>query len=228
MKQKLLFLWALILPSTGFTFAQTETASYFSVGVVGGYVHNSLTTSTGYRAFTKYGARESFALGIVGRYTFNNWLAVQAEPSLIQKNFSWERTEGSKYPDFYENRTNNYLQLPVMAHFLFGGQQLKGFLNLGGFAGYQVSAHREGVTHDRATNLYSYDEPFEFDSTRDNRLEYGLLAGIGLEYDTNGFTFFAEGRYEYGLSDLQKKYMIQQIPRYNNTSVIQAGVMYNF
>ncbi|GHT01188.1 hypothetical protein AGMMS49525_01250 [Bacteroidia bacterium] len=224
MQQKLFFLFTFLALSTSVSFAQTEPKDYFSVGVVGGYVHNSLTTSTGYRAFTEYGAGESFTLGIVGRYTFNNWLAVQAEPSLIQKNFSWGRTEGSLTPEIHENRTNNYLQLPVMAHFSFGGQQLKGFLNLGGFAGYQVSANREGV----AANLYSYDEPFEFDSTRDNRLECGLLAGIGLEYDTKGFTFFAEGRYEYGISDLQKKYMIQQIPRYNNTYVMQAGVMYNF
>jgi hypothetical protein len=230
MKHKLIFLFAFTLLATGLAFSQTETESHFSIGVVGGYAHNYLTTSTGYRAFTAYDAGNSFTMGIAGRYTFNSWLAVQAEPSFIQKNYSWRRTDGAKLSiaDVHENRTNNYLQLPVMAHFSFGGQQLKGFLNLGAFAGYQVSARREGVTIDRRESPYHYDEAFEFDPTRDNRLEYGLLAGIGLEYEWSPMTFFVEGRYEYGLSDLQKSYMIQQVPRYNNTCVIQAGALFNF
>lgn len=59
-------------------------------------------------------------------------------------------------------------------------------------------------------------------------MEFGLLAGTGVEYWLQQkYRFFIEARYYYGLSDQQKNYMINQIPRYNDTYVIEASCMFN-
>jgi len=64
--------------------------------------------------------------------------------------------------------------------------------------------------------------------SRDNRLEYGLLPAIGAEYKLNDFcSITLDGRYYYSASDLQKDYMEQKMPRYNNTFTLQAGVLFN-
>lgn len=78
-----------------------------------------------------------------------------------------------------------------------------------------------------AVKLHSYDEKVSFDERRDNRFEGGALLGIGLQYQVLPYLqFFAEGRYYYSLTDMQKDYMIDQVPRYNNTLGIQAGILF--
>ncbi|MCW3462858.1 porin family protein [Chitinophaga nivalis] len=214
------------------------------VGVSGGYTNNYLRTSTGYRTFTKYDNRSGFVIGIPVRYHVNNWLAIQADPSYIQKNYEIKRTHF--YDGIYQRNTISYIQLPLMAHFSFGGKKLKGFLNAGGYAGYWAGGRIKGVMANvfnsgpdipageqiykylQFNQAYEYNEKYEFDSRRDRRIELGLVGGIGVEYLlADKFRFFVEGRYYYGLSDQQKNYMVNQIPRYNDTYVLQAGCLFS-
>ncbi|MCL2329409.1 MAG: PorT family protein [Bacteroidetes bacterium] len=199
------------------------------LGISGGYTHNSLTTSVGYRPFTAYESMGGFTVGVPVVYQFAGWVGLQTEPSVIRKSYRWTRTEFYALDPIlpYQETKNTYLQLPLMARFSFGGENLRGFCTPGAFAGYWAGSRINGVT-DNEEQLYEYDEPFEFDTRRDNRFEYGLSMGLGLEYNCNNVcTFALEGRYLYSLSDLQKDYMKQQIPRYNNTIVVQASVLFN-
>jgi hypothetical protein len=73
----------------------------------------------------------------------------------------------------------------------------------------------------------SYDEKVPWDNRRDNRFEAGLLAGIGVQYAFPVCTLYVEGRFNYSLTDLQKNYMLQKVPRINDTITIQAGLLFN-
>nr|WP_084406942.1 porin family protein [Pedobacter panaciterrae] len=221
-----------------------RTLAQFEIGLSGGYNKNSLHTSAGYRSFTEYHARNGFELGIPVRYTVNEWLAVQAEPSYIQKNYELTRTHF--FAGIYQKNINSYIQLPLLAHFSFGGSKLRGFLNLGGYGAYWASSRIKGVMANVFNNgptipdgqqvynflqlnqAYNYNEKYAFDNRRDRRMEFGLIGGTGIEYQLNGkYRFFVEGRYAYSLSDLQKNYMIDQIPRYNDTYIVQIGCLFN-
>jgi carboxyl-terminal processing protease len=46
----------------------------------------------------------------------------------------------------YENSYNSYIDVPVMAHFIFGSRQLQGFINAGMYAGYWMSGRVKGVS----------------------------------------------------------------------------------
>lgn len=216
-----------ILLLVGFVAHAQNNTSRLYFGVSSGYTHNTLVTSVGYRPFTTYESVGGFTVGVPVLYRFNEWLALQVEPSVIQKNYLWALTRFHALYPAHRYTINTYLQLPLMANFSFGGERLRGFVTPGVFVGYWTASRIRGIAigNNRA---YSFNMPFEFDTRRDNRFEYGLMLGLGLKYRLNDMlTFTLEGRYFYGASDLQKNYMLQQIPRYNNTFVLQAGVLFN-
>lgn len=213
------------------------------VGLSGGMSRNELSTNTGYRSFTKYSPMKGFAIGIPILYKLNNWLGVQAEISYVQKNYEYART--GFYKGHYQQNINGYLQLPLMARFSFGGMKLKGFVNLGGYGAYWATGKIKGkmgslnlkpddpdrpqVTQlSTYINYVNFDEKYSFDNRKDNRMEWGVLAGTGVEYLlTPSIAISIEARYCRALTDQQKNYMINQVARYNDALVFQAGIMLN-
>ncbi|RZK76348.1 MAG: PorT family protein [Pedobacter sp.] len=223
---------------TGLSLLMTVNAyAQFSAGLSGGYNRNYLYTNVGYRAYTQYQPVDGFSLSIPIKYTINNWLAVQTEAQFIQKNYRVNRNDFLQ--GIYNTTMNQYLQLPIMGHFSFGGQQLKGFLNLGGYAGYWATSLNNGVTAGLSSKMVddfkyyldvkeniAYNESHTFDERKDRRLELGWLTGLGISYQLARYTLFIEGRYSQSFLDQQKNYMLNQIPRYNQTYMAQIGCLF--
>lgn len=190
---------------------------------------------TGYAYDMRYEERGGFTVGIPVQYDFFDWLGVRAEVSFVQKGHKMHRTD--VWNKLHTDTRNNYLHVPVMARFSFGGQRVRGFLNAGGYIGGWLSSHRKGLAYryfgdgsdDNSGwitpgNSYEFDEKVPFDSRRDNRFEAGLAGGIGVACRVAPrVEVEVEGRCYYALTDMQKAYMKFQTPRYNTTFVIQAG-----
>ncbi len=221
--------------------AALPVQAQFSAGLDAGFNKNYLITNNANRAFTNYKPLNGFSIGVPVQYKLADWFAVAAEPSLIRKNYRQERSDF--FTGVYQNTRNTYIQLPVMAHFMFGGEKLKGFLNTGVYASYWASSHVNGVMPNILDvndgtgsskiydyeNPYSFNEKYSFDKRKDNRFEAGWVAGLGLSYSVNErYEVFTEGRLLYGFTDQQKKYMTNQIPRYNTTYGLNAGVLIHF
>lgn len=219
-----------------------HASAQLSIGIEGGYNKNYLVTNNSNRAFTNYLPLNGFNLGIPVQYQLTDWFAVTADPTFIQKNYRQERS--SFFTGVYQNSYNNYLQLPVTARVLFGGQKLKGFIDGGLYGGYWMSSKIKGVNSnildladDETASVstifdtqkpYRYDEKYTFDQTKDNRIEFGWIAGLGAGYDlTERYQIFGEAKLMYGFTDQQKNYMTNQVPRYNTTYGINIGFMYH-
>lgn len=213
--------------------AHPSTAQW-RVGLTAGYSRNTLDMDTGYAYDLRYEARDGFTVGIPVQYDFRDWFGLRADMVFVQKGQKMHRT--SYYSGIYTDTRNNYLQLPVMASFSFGGERLRGFLNAGGYVGGWLSSRREGVTWRffsdtgdddgiiTSENRYEFDEKVPFDSRRDNRFEAGLVGGVGISYRVAPrVALQAEGRCYYALTDMQKDYMKFRVPRYNTTFVVQVG-----
>ncbi|TKK69915.1 PorT family protein [Ilyomonas limi] len=214
----------------------------FSIGLEGGYTRNYLQTNNANRDFTNYTPANGFNIGIPVQYKISNWFAIALDPTYIQKNYVQQRS--SFYTGTYQISTNSYAELPIMAHFMFGGKKLQGFFNLGAFGGYWLSGNVKGrmpnvlnpIDSVTATNTvyyystpYNYNEKYTFDTRRDNRIEAGWIAGAGVSYAiTDRYSVFAEGRMRQSITDMQKNYMINQVPRYNNTYSANLGIMVSF
>lgn len=221
--RKQILLTLLLLPLSGMLYSQ------FSAGVSVGYDRNNLTTGSSYRSFVRHEAKSGFAIGLPVRYDFRDWFGIQSELTYMQKNNKTVRDHS--YDGFTNESTNSYLQIPLMAHLSFGGEKLRGFVNLGGYGGYWLTSKNAGVGMNLFGNgpemVYPYDEKYEFDSRRDNRLEFGLVGGGGMQYALNDkYTLFVEGRYYYSLTDMQKDYMIKRPIKYNNTFTLSVGCLF--
>ena len=144
-----------------------------------------------------------------------------------QKNYRHSRVV---YSDVDYKLTNNYLQLPVMASFSFGGERLRGFCNLGVYGAYWLNSHRKGSDWNSFSDrTFSFDEKVDFYDKRDQRWDCGLVCGLGLEYLINRhWAAQAEVRYYYSTTSTTKQYMRNKDYRYHSTTAIQLGINYIF
>ena len=221
MKKILIFAAFLTWCGTTTTFAQ------WRVGVNGGATYNHSTISKHYMTDYQWKDRWGVTLGVMGQYDVNDWLGVRAELDWTQKNYRLTRQILSNLDYKY---VNNYLQLPVMASFSFGGKQLRGFCNAGVYGGYWLTSGREGTDFNNSSEkVYEFSENIEFNDERDQRFDFGFVGGIGLEYRfCQRWAAQVEMRYYYSTVSTQKDYMRLSDPRYNSTLGVQAGLWYSF
>lgn len=217
MKRTILFM-ALMLPTLAF--------AQWRVGVNGGATYNHFTISKHYMTDYQWDDRWGATLGVMGQYDVNDWLGVRAELDWTQKNYRLTR----HIYDLDYKYVNNYLQLPVMASFSFGGRQLRGFCNAGVYGGYWLTSGREGTEFNSGSGRdYEFSENLKFNSERDQRLDFGLVGGAGLEYRfCRHWAAQVEMRYYYSTVSTQKDYMRLSDPRYNATLGLEAAVWYCF
>ena len=218
MKRLITFI-ALVLPSLAF--------AQWRVGVNGGATYNHSTISKHYMTDYQWKDRWGVTLGVMGQYDVNDWLGVRAELDWTQKNYRLTRQIFSVLDYKY---VNNYLQLPVMASFSFGGKQLRGFCNAGVYGGYWLTSGREGTDFNNSSEkVYEFSEDIKFNSERDQRFDFGFAGGIGLEYRfCQRWAAQVEMRYYYSTVSTQKDYMRLSDPRYNSTLGVQSGLWYSF
>lgn len=221
---------------TGLSSWFAEPKYHWHIGLDSGYAFNWLDTTSGFRTDTEYRGGHGFNIAIPVSYQIFPWLAVGAEPRYIMKNYSLYRTGDTyDYRDVYRDWTNSFFDFPLYAKLSLGWERLKFFANLGGYLGVWFDSRIKGKQREETLNafngdseyFYEYNEQVSFDSTRDNQFDAGLLAGGGLQYAFDGFTLFGECRFYYGLTNLQKNYQRDLIPRYNNTISVNLGILFN-
>jgi opacity protein-like surface antigen len=216
-------------------FGITKLHAQLYVGIEAGANRNWLVSNTKDKPFFEYEPSNGFSAGMSIRYEFPklSWFGgIQASPSYVQRNYRMQRT--GYYEPMYQQSTNGYLELPIMAQFRFGGklnkaQSLYGTLNLGGYGAYWMTGNVEGraLSPMDPANYQSYDEAYTFSDEKDRRFQFGGLVGIGLQYMPNKkYVVSIEGRYTPSLTDMQKAYSENQVPRYNDTYSLLVGVQY--
>jgi hypothetical protein len=233
----------LAAPAPWFSLSAVEHP--WSFGLQAGYTHNTLYQGGAeqYRTGEKWEGAGGWTVGLAARYQIFNWLAVHVEPSYTTKNYTWTgglKARGAHYTDF-NNTTNGFVDFPLLANLSAGygspERRIRVFANVGFFIGVWAYGNEQGETlilentsplFGTIDPLYAYDVAYEFDERRDNRFDGGLLFGLGVQFDVRAFSFIAECRYSYSLSDLQKKYQaVDFSPLMNDTWIVQAGVLFN-
>jgi len=225
-------IFSLILLFTGVT---STAQSWF--GWQAGISSSSLRTNVSNRAYTSIGDGQGYSIGLIFKRKVLQWLSLEVTPDVTQKNYVIDRTD--MLSGIYCRYHNTYLQLPVTAHIAYG-RRLQVSADAGLYGGYWLAGRIKGATPDvfsvstgnntgtgqttETFQLSSYNEKYTFNSQRDHRMEWGWIAGGGLEYTcSKKYVAFAKCAYYQSLTDQQKKYMISQVPRYNATFVFSVG-----
>lgn len=212
----------------------------YSLGIEGGVSAGYISTNISNRASTEINYAIGYTAAIPFQYKINSWLSIEAIPNVTQKNYTLSRTDS--LAGAYETFVNTYIQLPVMAKFVYGNR-FQVFADAGFYAAYWIAGTVEGVTPNifdaetstnangqtvSAIGYSSYNEKYQFNSRTDNRFEIGGVAGIGAQYlVTKRMQLIADGKLYESFTDQQKKYEMNGIAKYNQTFTFSAGALFS-
>lgn len=142
--------------------------------------------------------------GVKLRYVEERNFGVIVEFNLEQR--GWKETfEGTSYQ---YNRRLTYLQMPFLTHIYFGSTKFHCFFNAGPELGYMIaSSTSSNFDVNNFKNLTDFPhvnrstEQFAMDIK--NRFDYGISAGLGVEYFVKrNHSVELEGRLYYGLGNI--------------------------
>lgn len=183
-----------------FTAAQTHYQGTIAVGGKAGATFSRLNLNPSVEQMMLPG----MTAGVMFRYIEEKNFGLVAELNMTQRGWK-ENLEESEYS--YSHRFT-YLELPIMTHIYFENQRVKGFFNLGPEINLMLG--------DGISSNFDYKNAGDLDyfvtNTRhieqmtmdvNNRFDYGICAGAGLELNLNTkHSLLLEGRFYYGLTDV--------------------------
>lgn len=232
MKKKLSVLFLLC----GLCFLSGTAQNHWRVGASAGADYNWYTLNKNYQTDYRYDGAWGWSAAVFGQYNFLNWLGLRAELEATERNYRFYRT--AMYDATNIIYHNTYIQLPVMAQFRFGPSVyrdesvsgLYGFVNLGVYAGYWAAGQQKGTWYDTLADMvFDVNEPYRFQTEKDQRADFGLAGGLGLGYRfSEHWEIHLEGRCYYSFLSTVKPYMRVKDNRYNTTLGLQAGFAYIF
>ena len=169
--------------------AQVESPrSSLEVGVAGGMNLSRME----FQPSIRQGLQQGINGGINVRYTsekyFSMICAAQMEVNFSQRGMIEDFDDGTSN---YYSRQINYIEVPLFAHVSWGKEErgFQFFLNLGPQFGFFISEnekyHGDWDTENRPATI----KPL-YGKTIENKFEYGIAGGLGLEYKSKIGNFF--------------------------------------
>jgi hypothetical protein len=197
----------------------------FGIGLKGGLDFNSVTRSNSGRIDETYHAKNGADYGIILSYQINEWFALRANVEMLSRSHTMKRNLNA-VKGLYTDYRNQYLTVPVMADFTFGGARVRGHFMMGGYVSYWMMANVSGNTFDLYNKIRPFNEKMDFNEYH-NRFVAGLVAGPGLSVAlTEKISLELDALLYYDLVSYMKVGKVSPDPRYNNTASLTLGVIY--
>ena len=219
--RRILTVLALIFATSSLVAQVGELRNEVAVGFNGGYNLSSVDFSP----TIKQGLQPGYTGGFTLRYTTEKYFslicAAQLEFNFAQR--GWNETIEDGTNNTYR-RTTNYIEIPFFAHLGWGKEDrgLQCFVNVGPQIGLFLNDKE----------FYGYSQEYPWNPNRrpnninaqygkevENRLEYGIAGGAGVELKTGIGNFLIEGRYFFGLSDMYGNAKADPFGRSANTTI---------
>jgi hypothetical protein len=125
-------------------------------------------------------------------------------------------------------RELDYLSVPLLAHIYFGNK-VRFIVNLGPKVGYLMNTSDKcGLTSEQIDAIAKDNEkdPRINQSIKENKFDYGLCVGGGMEWHAGKVDLLGEVRWTYGLQDVYDHSKSDVYQRSNNqTFTFTLGVM---
>ena len=181
-----------------------EIRNNLAVGVNGGLNMSQVDFSPS----IKQKSQNGMSMGVTARYIsekyFNMLCGIQVELNYSQRGWNENIEDGSE--NTY-SRTMNYLEVPMLAHLAFGKDALdrgvRFFLNLGPQFAFFLN-EKENMSENWNPAYRPNGVVQQYGKMVENKFDYGIVGGAGLELSTGIGHFLLEGRYYLGLSDFYK------------------------
>lgn len=173
----------------------------FAVGVNGGVTMNTMN----FQPTIKQSQAVSPSFGLTARYIcekyFTTICGVQLEVNYA--NLGWKEQIEDGSGNTYK-RNHSYVQVPMLMQMGWGYEQrgCKFLFEAGPQIGYNFSTSEDygGGTWDTSHRPNNVVQQYGMDV--DNKFDYGITGGVGIELSTGIGHFMLEARYYYGLADV--------------------------
>lgn len=170
---------------------------------IGGSVGVNMSSAS-FEPNIKQGSLIGPTFGITARYISEKYFAmicgIQAELNIAQR--GWKEVIEDESNDTY-HRAMTYAELPLLAHLAFGkdkGYGARFVLNLGPQIGFLIS-EKEHMSDPWDPSHRPNGTNQQYGKLADNKFDYGIVGGGGVEIRTGVGNFVLEARYYFGLSD---------------------------
>lgn len=223
MKRISLSIIAILLAMTSYCQIE-EPRNILEIGVAGGVNFNSMDFQPTIRQTNLPGLNGGITIRYTSEKYFKMICAAQLEINFSQH--GWKEDFDDETNNNY-SRTLNYVEIPFLAHLAFGKEPhgLQFFVNLGPQIGFMLGDSEKYKGEWDKTNRPESSQAM-YGKQIDNKFDYGILGGLGLELKTASGNFFIEGRYYYGLGDIFNNSKTDDFGRSANT-VISARIGYS-
>lgn len=176
-----------------------DQRSNFSLGFNGGINMSSVSFTPTIDQASLMGPQFGITARYISEKYFKMICGIQAEVNYSQR--GWKEVMEEGFTDGAYQRKMNYVEVPLMAHLAFGkdkGYGARFVVNLGPQIGFLINEKEEITGHPENQTSRSTEQ---YGKMAENKFDYGLIGGGGLEIRTGIGNFILEARYYFGLSD---------------------------
>ncbi len=205
----------------------------FSIGANAGYALSNVGFTPKVTQNMHTGATFGFSTRYVCEKYFKTICSIYAEVNYTQMGWKENIRNTENQPvlntvsgiaEQYE-RTLNYLQIPIFAHLAWGRESrgFQFFFQAGPQFGFLLSEKTttnfnfaDRNTTDRASQVCAQDT-----MSVENKFDYGIAAGLGVEYTIPKVGhFILQGRYYYGLGNIYGDSKRDYFAKSNNNAIV--------
>lgn len=201
------------------------------LGASGGGAINWHMTDYGPFTIENY-SRWGGTMDISAQYNFRDWVGIRFGLAMAQRGYSQLYPSTRTLRLYYYDRL--YHMLPATVDFSYGNEVVRGYVDLGIYFGHWTDAATsmyETYTGKPEDYQYNYrNEPYQFDSRRDCRFDFGGVARVGIVVymPKNVFMNLETVYYQSFISSHQETSTRFAQMSYDGTLGIQLGIGYRF
>jgi hypothetical protein len=171
-----IYITILFLFSVCFAYSQQAYPEY-AVGLRGGTSWSMMLFNP---SISQPSMPMTYHAGAQFRMISEKYFGIKLELNYSQKGFK----------DTYGHRRLDYIELPFMTHITFGQQLFRFFIDLGPEIAYLI----------RDNNIQSNAQQHTLPAK--NSFDYGIVGGLGFEFNTHTGIYTIDARYYFGLNNV--------------------------
>ena len=163
---------------------------------VGAKVGLNMATLTGTNDTLLKKSLQGYHASVLANIGISDVLSLQPELTYSKKGTFFNYSKPQIYGITGLKIILNYINLTLLAKAMFGGETIRGFVNVGPYAGYMINGKILTLVDSKSFANFN----FNFNASKEiKRLDLGATAGIGITFRAGPGDVLADFRYSLGL-----------------------------
>lgn len=202
-------------------FESYRTIPLYSLGITAGINYSNITIDKEFGTYNtelydgKYTAPDfGFQVGLNANYLIYKNVYLNIEALYMVKKFSY-KTELNTFSTIEFKESENTIQSPLTIAYHLGKGRIKPTLKVGGYVNYNYSSKSEFIRSYTENTQSNITGPLIDVSPMRNKLNYGLIGGLGAKYKVKEAYWFLDASYTHTLTSAE-----DPTGRYSNSEIL--------